>query len=262
MTDRVDFSANAAIYDRRHGLWVADDTLDGLWQTARIRAGASVLDVGAGTGRVAIPLAARGCRVTAIDPAAGMLAQLRAKDGECRVHTVVAEGARLPFQGDRFAVAVVARLLYLTADWRAVLNETCRVLTPEGVLCHEWGNGQDDEEWVRIREEARRLFAQAGVARPFHPGARAEAEVDDYLTSRHLVQQGSVQGGPGPVITIREFLRRLVDGELSYVWNVPSEVREACLPRLLRWADQTFDIEQSLPMPRRTDWAIFRRAAA
>jgi len=150
----------------------------------------------------------------------------------------------------------------LTADWCEVVNETCRVLAPEGTLCHEWGNGQDDEEWVRIREEARRLFEQAGLARPFHPGVRSEADVDDYLASRRMVHQESVEGGPGPEITIREFLRRLVDGELSYVWNVPAEVRQACLPRLLRWADQTFDIERSLPMPRRTNWTIHRRATA
>ena len=27
--------------------------------------------------------------------------------------------------------------------------------------------------------------------------------------------------GPGPAITLRQFLRRVVDGELSYIWDIP-----------------------------------------
>ena len=88
MSERVDFSANASIYDRRHGTSVSDDGLHSLWLAAGLHEGARVLDIGAGTGRVAIPLAVRGCRVAAVEPASGMLAQLRAKDGEVRVQAI------------------------------------------------------------------------------------------------------------------------------------------------------------------------------
>src|SRR5215469_14239679 len=43
----------------------------------------NVIDVGAGTGNVAIPLAQRGIAVTAIDISAGMLKQLRSKAKVC-----------------------------------------------------------------------------------------------------------------------------------------------------------------------------------
>ena len=46
---------------------------------------ARVADLGAGTGRLALPLAARGFRVTAIEPAEAMLARLRETASERRL---------------------------------------------------------------------------------------------------------------------------------------------------------------------------------
>jgi SAM-dependent methyltransferase len=259
VSKRIDFSANAAIYDRRHGTTASDDGLHRLGRAAGMQKGARVLDIGAGTGRVAIPLAVHGYRVAAIEPAPGMLAQLRAKDVDGRVLAIVGEGARLPFRTGLFDVAVIARLLYLTNDWRTILSEARRVLADGGVLLHEWGNGEADEAWVRIREEGRRLFEQAGVPAPFHPGVRSEAEVDAQLAAFQRVREATIDLEPGPAITLREFLRRLTAGELSYVWNVPEHVRADCLPRLCRWSEETFDLDVSIPMPRRLRWTIYRK---
>ena len=262
MNDRVDFSANAPIYDRRHGAAVSDEGLTRLWHAAGLSADARVLDVGAGTGRVAIPLSARGCQVVAIEPSPGMLEQLRQKDEDGRVLPLLAEGSRLPFSADTFRVIVIARLLYLTTDWRAILDEACRVLTTGGVLLHEWGNGQADEEWVHVREEARRLFEEAGVANPFHPGVRSEGDVDKHLLMRGMVREVEVETGSGPTITLGEFLRRLTEGELSYIWNVPESVRTESLPTLRCWCEEQFDLEKPLSVPRQGRWTTFRKDAA
>jgi len=262
VSERVDFSGNANVYDRRHGAALSDEGLKRLWEAAGLRTGARVLDIDAGTGRVAIPLARHGCHVVAADPAMDMLTQLRAKASGTAVPVVVAEGARLPFPAGRFDAVVIARLLYLTPDWRAILDETHQVLRVGGRLLHEWSNGQADEEWVQIREEARRLFEQAGLQAPFHPGVRAEADADRETVSLGLVREVQLDLGPGPTLTLREFLRRLAEGELSYIWNVPADVRTECLPRLQRWAAQRFDLERPIPMPRELGWTIHRKDAA
>lgn len=262
VSERVDFSANAPVYDRRHGVFLSGEEFARLWRASGLTSGARVLDVGAGTGRVAIPLATLGCRVVALEPATGMVEQLLRKDIEGRVQPLVAEGSRLPFPAGTFNVVVIARLLYLTTDWRAILDEACRVLTSGGVLLHEWGNGQADEEWVRIREEARLLFEQAGVAAPFHPGVRSEGEVDEHLATLRMVRDGEVDMGPGPEITLDEFLRRLTAGELSYIWSVPEDVRTESLPRLRRWCEEHFDLERPVVVPRQLRWTLFRKAAA
>lgn len=262
MSERVDFSGNACIYDRRHGAVFSGAELERLCHAASLVPNARILDIGAGTGRVAIPLATRGCDVVAVEPAAGMLAELRRKSRGCRVLSVVAEGARLPFAAGYFDAVVIARLLYLTLDWRAILGEAHRVLAGGGSLLHEWGNGEADEEWALIRDQARRLFEQAGVLAPFHPGVRSESEVDQHIASLGFVDEDEVDLGPGTTTTLREFLQRLTDGELSYIWCVPEGVRSQSLPRLQHWAEETFDLERSVSVPRRLRWMIYRKEAA
>ncbi|HVG84729.1 MAG TPA: class I SAM-dependent methyltransferase [Vicinamibacterales bacterium] len=262
MSERVDFSANASVYDRRHGAIMSDDEMGRLWMAAGPQVGARVLDIGAGTGRMAIPLASRSCNVVAVEPAGGMLAQLRAKTGDNKVWSVVAEGARLPFPVGLFDAVVIARLLYLTPDWRAILRDAHRVLAIGGCLLHEWGNGQVDQEWVQIREEGRRLCEQVGLRAPFHPGVRSETDVDCELDDLGLVREGQLEMGPGPPITLREFLRRPVDGELSYIWAVPEQVRAECLPPLQRWSEHMFDLDRPVPIPRELRWTIrWKRAS-
>ena len=261
MSERVDFSANAPIYDRRHGAAVPDEGVAHLWSAAGCRPGIRMLDVGAGTGRVAIPLARRGATVVAVEPAAGMLKQLREKDSDRKVHALAAEGARLPLVSSSVDAVVIARLLYLTPDWRAILDEACRVLNDGGCLLHEWGNGEAAEEWVRIREEARRLFEQAGVVAPFHLGVRSEAEVANYLASLHMTRVSDVAVGTGPIMPLGEFLRRITTGELSYIWNVPEPIRAVCLPVLARWCERTFDLQTPMPIPRQLGWTIYRWSA-
>jgi SAM-dependent methyltransferase len=262
VSERVDFSANAPIYDRRHGAALAPDVARSLALKAGLTHGTRVLDVGAGTGRVAHAFADLGCDVVALDPALPMLDQLSRKASTRRVLAVVGEGGRLPFAGCVFDTAVIARVLYLVTDWRAVLRDTRDALKQGGYLLHEWGNGSADEEWVRIREKTRALFQDAGIAHPFHPGVRTEVEVDTYAATLGFAQTDHVLAGPGPQISLREFVRRITSGELSYIWSVPKPAQEQCLPLLERWCGQTFDLEQSFPMPRELQWTVYRKQTA
>jgi SAM-dependent methyltransferase len=261
VSQRVDFSGNAKVYDRRHGAVLAEDVVQRLAAAGAIRSGTNVLDIGAGTGRVAIGLAELGCNVVALEPAPGMVETLRTKVGALPIRLIAGEGARLPFSPGQFDVVVIARLLYLTADWRGVLREAHRVLGVGGRLLHEWGNGKADEEWVQIREKARTLFEEAGVRSPFHPGVRSEREVDDDLEILGFTRSADLPIGPGPTLTLAEFLGRLIDGELSYIWNVPETVREQCLPLLKAWSEQRFDLGRSISMPRELTWTVYCKDA-
>ena len=84
---------------------------------------------------------------------------------------VSGDAAALPFAPASFDAVVIARLLYFVTDWREALEDAARALKRGGFLLHEWGNGKEDELWVQIREKARSLFIEAGIASPFQPGA-------------------------------------------------------------------------------------------
>ena len=87
---------------------------------------------------------------------------MQQKSGAARVAAVAAEGSRLPFRRDCADAVILARLLYLVADWQGMLREAMEVLGRGGVLFHEWGNGDASEAWVQVREKARSLFQEAG----------------------------------------------------------------------------------------------------
>jgi SAM-dependent methyltransferase len=254
----VDFSGNAGVYDRRHGGLLPESAAREL--IAGLPPGACVLDVGAGTGRVSVALATLGFDVTALEPADGMLGALRAKAVGLRVRLVRGEGGALPFPPASFDAVVLSRILYLLSDWRQVLLEAVRALEPGGRLLHEWGNGSPDEEWVQIREHARALFEEAGLTHPFHPGVREEREVEQFLASRGLRPAAQVSLGPGPPLPLSDFLRKIDEGECSYVWNVPEAIQARCLPALRTWAASRFDLDRPLPFPREIRWTIYRRA--
>ena len=98
MTGRIDFSRDAGSYDRRHGNLLPADAARRLAAAAGLRADDSVLEIGAGTGRVAIALAAAGPRVFALDPAQPMLDTLRTKSSGAAMWVQIREKARELFE--------------------------------------------------------------------------------------------------------------------------------------------------------------------
>lgn len=70
--------------------------------------GGPVLELGVGTGRLAIPLAATGLEVVGIDASAAMLGRLATKPGGDRVQSIRADMATPPVRPGHFTVAFAA----------------------------------------------------------------------------------------------------------------------------------------------------------
>jgi SAM-dependent methyltransferase len=97
-----------------HDLECASYTADlAVWRELAERAGGPVLDLGAGTGRVALDLAERGHALTALDSDAELLDELarRAEAGGLEVKCVRADARSLP-DSERFAL-VLAPMQFL-----------------------------------------------------------------------------------------------------------------------------------------------------
>lgn len=110
------------------------------WERLAGHYGGPVLDLGAGTGRVALRLAARGHEVVAIDSDPALLAALRERAAErsLAVETIVADIRELDLGGRRFPLALapmqLAHLLGGTAGRAGALAAVARCLRPGGAL--------------------------------------------------------------------------------------------------------------------------------
>jgi SAM-dependent methyltransferase len=113
--------------------------------------GPDVIDLGAGTGKLTRVLVARGRTVTAVEPLAEMLAQLRRSVPEAAALPGSAE--RIPLR-DTSADAVLAAQAFHWFDPAPALDEIHRVLRPGGVLGLLWNLRDDGVAWVGRLAEA------------------------------------------------------------------------------------------------------------
>jgi len=136
----ADYDALARFYDLDHFDYVED--LGVYYQFARATGG-RVLDVGTGTGRVALYLAAKGVPVVGIDESSAMLATARKKlavAGKLRgsAEFVEADVRRLDLAGPPFRLAIVAlntfAHLVTAADQFGALASIRRHLEPGAVI--------------------------------------------------------------------------------------------------------------------------------
>jgi SAM-dependent methyltransferase len=95
--------------------------------------GRKILDIGAGTGRTAIPLAEAGAQVVAADASDEMLRVARSRAEECGVslNCQVADVMDLPFSDRQFDTIMVFRVLMHVIDWKKAVSEICRCSADE-----------------------------------------------------------------------------------------------------------------------------------
>jgi SAM-dependent methyltransferase len=173
-------SAHVVWHDVECGRYGADLAL---WSALARDAGGPVLDVGAGTGRVALRLAGEGLDVTALDVDAELLAELerRARAAGVEVATVRADAAGFTLP-ERFAlIAVPMQTLQLLPDAAArggFFASARRALVPGGLVA------------IAIADELEPFEEQTSLPAP---------DVGEADGLRYLSQPVAVRERPGAV---------------------------------------------------------------
>ncbi|SEQ29855.1 Methyltransferase domain-containing protein [Lentzea xinjiangensis] len=104
-----------------------------------------LLDLAAGTGKLAAGLVAEGHRVTAVEPNEQMLSELVRRVHDVRALPGHAEHIPVP---DHTVDAVFVGTAFHWFDQEKALPEIARVLRPGGVLAAMWNEPDTDVEWV------------------------------------------------------------------------------------------------------------------
>jgi SAM-dependent methyltransferase len=231
MTDPTGDMDTAAALARLYDVDLLDDPGDlDLYLALAGRTGGPILELAAGSGRVALPLARAGYEVTAIDIDPAMLARTRRKLEEIaktepgiadRLHLVEGDLVGLELPGSpRFGLVVFALNSILLLDsrdkQRAALETMARHLAPGGLAvvdvwlpaAHELAryDGRVSLEYVRVDPETELLVTKTASAE--HEPTRGHVE----LTA--IYEEGP-QGGPARRWVRKDQLRLLGPDELS-----------------------------------------------
>jgi SAM-dependent methyltransferase len=238
MSDRsIAFDRAADFYDetRSYSEGTARATTELL--VAELRGRGRALEVGVGTGLIALPLHGAGIPMLGLDLSAPMLGKLVDKSGGRPPFPLVrGDATLLPFGDGAVGAALIRWVLHLVRDWRGVVAEVARVVRPGGVLVVHLG--AYGGPW----DEIHRRFAEL-VDVPVDPlgiGWHREEELDEEVQR--------IGGRLRLLPTLRdpseEPLGRFLDGieanRYSWTWPVPDDVRSAAVRKLRAWTEDRF----------------------
>ena len=240
----VVFDRAADFYDATRGFppGVATRAAALIVQAGGLGAFSRVLEVGVGTGRVALPLAALVANVVGVDLSVPMLRNLVAKRGAQRVAVTRADAVQLPFPAASFDAVLGVHFFHLVPRWREALAEVARVLRRDAPLL--LGADDPQDAWARCREEL------AACGEVDHPGV-PRGRFFDFPTDEGWRPLGERHRIAFPRrIRPRQILEHLAKRSWSITWRMSDaqleRAVEALRPELLaRFGD--LDAEAEVP---------------
>ena len=264
------FDRAAPLYDATRGYprGVAEQIGAAIIEATNAHADSRFLELGVGTGRIALPIARLGYDYTGVDISEAMVDRLRGKVAELqqaatgaaappiRLHLVMADMTALPFLDASFDVVVAVHVFHLVSAWRQAIEEALRVLRPGGIFLHCWderltpGGEALQERWVEI---VRELGSEVSII-----GAERRGLVTDYLRERgvsvEVLRTVIWETQDSPRAAFEDIAQRI----WSRTWLVPDEVFAASIQRLESWATNRYGAEYATPRSQSHQFTISR----
>jgi ubiquinone/menaquinone biosynthesis C-methylase UbiE len=195
------------------------------------------LEVGVGTGLLALPLHEAGVPLAGLDLTPAMMAKLVEKSGGASPFPLIqADATRMPFADDAFAGAYLRWVLHLIPNWGDALAEMARVVEPGGVLLVCLG------AYDGPTTEIRRKFTEL---------TGAETDPVGLMWGEHEMLDGHMEtlGAHMRLLpsipeqdhgTLGEFLDAIEEGRWSWTWNAPEEARRSAVREMRPWVEERF----------------------
>ncbi len=216
------------------------------------------LEIGVGTGRIALPLAAAGVPLVGLDLSRPMLDRLVEKaGGRPPFPIVVADATRLPFREGAFGAAYAAHVLHLIPGWRDAVGELVRVVRSGGTVLIDIGMppSKHDEPIEAVTD---RFTVESGLERR-HPGLEEDGgpaldEAFAGLGARPRVLPGVREERRLP---LEDWIQLLRGNVFSWTWPLDDATRNRAADGTLAWARERFG---DLSEPRAYSYTIQWRA--
>lgn len=246
------FDRAAEFYDRTRALSETAQRQIVERLTPELAGADTVLEVGIGTGRIALPLVDAGVRVVGVDLSAPMLNKLFSNAAGRPVTAVLGNATDLPFGDETVDAAFGCHILHLIKGWRGVCEEMVRVLKPDGRILIDAGG----VDWNP--DELEKVFAAGSGLEYRHIGLESIEELDEQM----LALGGEVRVLE-PVIetNMTSTARRLEAWEQnlwSFTWRLEEDARLEGVRQARLWAEANIDdINAKAPHHRTITWRAY-----
>jgi ubiquinone/menaquinone biosynthesis C-methylase UbiE len=245
-TRSINFDQAADYYDQTRQLSgpLAGGGLQMIKDILQERAGhnARLLEVGTGTGRIAIPLLERGANLVGCDLSTKMMARQRAKSPAARL--VQADATVLPFANRAFDGALTVHVLHLVGGWRQALREIRRVLRPGSAYLNVWNPHTQGSAELQLRQYWRgRVEAHGADWR--RPGVQSPEELVGELEQLGARHERVVAARVVDMVSPQSVIDHLASRVYSETWPVPDDIFKVTIDELRTWAAQRYaDLNQ------------------
>ncbi|HEX6290832.1 MAG TPA: class I SAM-dependent methyltransferase [Herpetosiphonaceae bacterium] len=259
----VVFDRAASFYDRTRALpqqaesWLAQALRE---QTA-LQPGSRVLEIGVGTGRIALPLIhSNQYRYTGIDLSRTMMEALRAKLGDVPIALIQGDIAALPLDAGTFDAIVAVHVFHLVSAWSQGMDEVRRVLRPGGMLLH----GHNRSAGESAADELKKRISSIAKSLSTADNASPTERLDHPQIAQALEQRfGPPREVATPFWQVTRTPREIIDAIEARCWSHTWALSDAVLAQTVaegrRWALERFG---SLDAPIREEqqfvWDVYR----
>jgi len=199
-----------------------------------------VLEIGVGTGIVALPLARAGIDLVGIDLSSAMMARLVEKaHGRAPLPLLRADATQMPFPDGSFRAAYARHVLHLIPDWREAVGELCRVVRAGPVMI-EVGGGGDDGAWHELWLEMREVLGPEADHVGLDLSRDGEQALDDAFVAAGAavgsVAEFSYPNHDTPALLLDEMQRR----SPSWTWRVSDDGLQRAREVVTNWSMNRF----------------------
>jgi ubiquinone/menaquinone biosynthesis C-methylase UbiE len=214
------------------------------------------LELGVGTGRIALPFIRAGYDYTGVDVSQAMMGRLAGKlagdpnTAAYRYELREADITALPFEAARFDVIIAVHVLHLVEGWQQAVQEARRVLRPGGwLLCgSDEAPGEDGSSAdaslpapLRVRCKWWEMRRELGLGRSAgRSNVRDyDAQLSEYLRSTGaMVERVQLAAFAQPPISAREMAERVKARVFSSDWDTAEAAHAELSARLDEWLAQ------------------------
>jgi ubiquinone/menaquinone biosynthesis C-methylase UbiE len=258
----LSFDRAVDYYDATRGFaaGVGERIRDAILSYTGINSHSRLLDLGTGTGRVALPFVEAGYQVVGVDISLAMMRQALPKlaclplSTTSRYQLCQADVTHLPFSSDSFDLATSVHVLHLVEGWQQAIGEVRRTLRSPGgwlVMAYdgpslqaETASSADLSTVERTRRKWKQMLRERGIEYGTQrPGIYSSDErVKAYLREQGaIVETISLATYEYPAISPRDVLAHIRGRVYSGDWHTPEPIHTEAAQQLETWITQEFD---------------------